>query len=667
MRYLSMYRSEESATSADSIKISATYYTEHPLFSFLNALCCALHYVFIRYVPDLSYSKGYELRTAIVEFLKFREQHNARLHPSLHINKIEDIGVEEFRLFIDYLRRIGRSLYPAVRLRAALQKVAKNNDDGLPLLTIPGVGAKSDSPREPLALSTDQEFYSFMDKEVSRLIVKLLFRGKVKRAAPYSSQEIINIRDKLMSLEGEGSSAWTIDPVRAMRTLLDAGYPFGCSRPISDTLRNGLLRKKWVKRITSPEHFVLSCCLPYSYSQLRRRAPNCISYTDLMEKYYPTSEDHAALACFIQRLCGWNKESVLNLDKDRFLHPLSEVANSNVVMIVSEKRKSQSSAKRHESPKTVWATSTKKGPRSGYYLILMAKQLSEPLHEILQRSDGVPGDDVRRSSPFLCLAEDSSGWALSEPEPNIRIYSLNTTTYWNGGVAGFLERAQLYENGELIKSAIDLEGRLRVTWEYNDARNSKHPLSLIALKMGHNDIETTSTHYDSSGKAISDRKERFREIQEDVLVRFRDGKFQGTIASTGRPRPSDPTFRILTIIGHERALWACVDSSSPDFPGAEKLESGERCTKVDKCWGCKQIYLLGDSLPFLMERLSTLERAVEADDALYDECRDEISVLEYVLRNWGDETATTDALTYMRKYEALLPFDMKSLIPFVED
>jgi hypothetical protein len=667
MRYLSLYRSEESATSADSKIISVSYYTEHPLFSFLNALCCALHYVFIRYVPDLSYSKGYELRTAIVEFLTFREQHNARLHPSLHINKVEDIGVEEFRLFIDYLTRIGRSLYPAVRLRAALLKVAANNDDGLPLLTIPGVGVKSDSPREPLALSTDQDFHSFMDKEVSRLIVKLLFRAKVERAIPYSSDEVVAVRDELMSRGRKGISTWTIDPVRAMRTLLDAGYPFGGHRATCDLLGKRLREISWVSKITSPDYFVLSCCLPFSYSILRQRAPKSISYTELMEKYYPTSQDHASLACFIQRKCGWNKESVLNMDKDTFLHPLSEVANSDIVMLVSEKRKSQSKSKKHESPGFIWAYSTKSGKNSAYYLVRLAKELSKPLHKVLASVDRFREDDIRNRSPFLCLAEDSSSWALSEPAPDIRIYSIHYVKYWSNGVSGFLERAELVENGQLLESASDLEGRLRVTWEYNDARNSKHPLSLIALKMGHKDIETTSTHYDSSVRAMQDRKARFLHIQEDVLSRFREGKFLGTIASTNRARPSDPTFRILTIVGHERALWACVDSRHPDFPGAEKLAPGERCTEVDKCWGCSRIYLLGDSLPFLMERLSTLQRAVEADDALYNECRDEISVLEYVLRNWGDETATTDALTYMRKYEALLPFDMKSLIPFVED
>jgi hypothetical protein len=667
MRYLSMYRSAVSATSSDLKIISADYYTEDPLFNFLDALCCALHYVFIRYVPDLSYSKGYELRTAIIEFLNFREQYNARLHPSLRLSKIEDLGVEEFRQFIDYLRQKGKSLYPAVRLRAALLKVAKNNDDGLPLLTIPGVRVESEKPREPLDASTDKEFNSFMKKEVSRLMAKLDFRNRVHLAKPYSSQEVIAVRNDLMTRGAIGVSTWTIDPIRAMRTLLDSGYPFGWNRPVFNQLGKRLREIPWVRRMTVPEHFVLGCCLPYSYSILRQRAPKSISYTELMEKYYPTSEDHAALACFIQRQCGWNKEAVLNMDKERFLHPLSEVAHSNVVMLVSEKRKSQSTSKKHESPKLIWATSTKTDCHSSYNLIRLAKELSEPLRQILQNVDRFREDDVRRSTPFLCLGEDSSSWALSKPEPDAHIYAIHTTTYWNNGVARFLQRAHLFENGRLLKSAIDLEGRLRVTWEYNHAKHSKHPLSLIALKMGHKDIATTSTHYDSSGAAMDDRMERFREIQEDVLIGFREGKFQGTIASTNRVRPSDPTFRILTIVGHERALWACVDSGNPDFPGAGKLAPGERCTEIDKCWGCSRIYLLGDSLPFLMERLSTLQRAVEADEALYNECRDEISVLEYVLRNWGDETATTDALTYMRKYEALLPFDMKSLIPFVED
>ena len=120
-------------------------------------------------------------------------------------------------------------------------------------------------------------------------------------------------------------------------------------------------------------------------------------------------------------------------------------------------------------------------------------------------------------------------------------------------------------------------------------------------------------------------------------------------------------------MGHERALWACIDSSKPDYPDAVELSKNERCTRLDKCLSCSRIYVLGDSLPFLMERLSTLQRAVEADEGRLEVHKDEIEILEYLLSIWGNQSAIAEALVYMRGYEALLPFDMRSLIAYIED
>ncbi|AVH39744.1 hypothetical protein AL532_27295 [Pseudomonas monteilii] len=82
---------------------------------------------------------------------------------------------------------------------------------------------------------------------------------------------------------------------------------------------------------------------------------------------------------------------------------------------------------------------------------------------------------------------------------------------------------------------------------------------------------------------------------------------------------------------------------------------------------CSRIYILGDSLPFLMERLSTLQRAVEADEDRHIHHQGEIEILEYLINNWRIDSAIADALVYMRRFEALLPYDMRSLIAYIED
>lgn len=172
MRYLSMYRDVTFAVSGDGVSIGANY-VDHPVFDFSNRLSCGLNYVFHSYTVTCSYSRGYELRTAIAAFLDYVGLHNSRSGESLKVLAIEDIGVEEFRQFESHLQREQKSTNLARRLKAALTKVASLNDDGLPLLKLPIIKLPKDKPREPLDQETDSAFYDFMHKEVDRLRAKL--------------------------------------------------------------------------------------------------------------------------------------------------------------------------------------------------------------------------------------------------------------------------------------------------------------------------------------------------------------------------------------------------------------------------------------------------------------------------------------------------------------
>ncbi|WP_125474449.1 hypothetical protein [Pseudomonas monteilii] len=663
MRYLSMYDSELSATSSDGNVISANY-IEHPLFTFMDDLCCAFHYVYMKYVPTASYSQGYALRSAIKDFLDFRQLHNNCLHPDLHLKCMEQFGVEHFNLFKDHLLRKGQTLYPARSLRSSLLKVARDNDDGFPLLTLPSVKITT-VQREPLSEPANADFNSAMRATVAKLKLKLEFRDQVAKANPYTAEEVCDLIPLLMGNKYNGFK-WEIDPARALKTLFDDGYPFSVTSVESAELRHKLKSEYWVRNITRPSDFVLSCCLPHGYSILRKYTPQSMSCVDMMRFYYPTCNDHSALALFIQRQTGWNKESVLLIHKDHYLHPLSGAVNSGVVLVVSEKRRSQSKGGNHESPKTVKAISGLADDCSPYNLITLAKTLSEPLAKIVSSSPKVPDGDTRTSTVFLCLAEGESDWAIKDGGSEKRVESIHNPRYWNVGVADFLEKNRIVDGGVPLKSAIDLEGRLRVTWEYYYKKETKHPLSLIAMRLGHANIETTSAHYDSSVMAINDLKGRYQGFQEELMVNFKSGQFHGLIAST-HAKPADPSFRIFTIIGHLRALWACIDSTKPDYPDAPELAVGERCSRLDKCLFCSRIYILGDSLPFLMERLSTLQRAVEADEDRHIHHQGEIEILEYLINNWRIDSAIADALVYMRRFEALLPYDMRSLIAYIED
>lgn len=664
MRYSSMYHSELSATSSDAKVISANY-IEHPLFSFMDDLCCGFHYVFMKYVPETTCSRGYALRSAIKDFLAFRQEHNNRLHPDLHLKSMEGLGAEHFNLFMDYLRRKGQTLSAARALKTSILKASKENDDGLPLLTLPSVISSKTNQREPLSEQGDASFQATMRQTVDALKQKIEFRRQVSSAAPYTIEEIRYLIPKLLDNKSTRFE-WAIDPARALRTLFDIGYPFNVTKAEFADLRRDLSLKRWVIDITRPSDFVLSCCMPRSYSVLRKHTPASLTCLDMMRLYYPSRYDQAALALFIQRQTGWNKESIRSIDRDHFLHPLSEVAQSDVVLIISEKNKGQAIGMPMQFPKTVSALSNRTNYLSAYNLIRLARELSEPLADIVLNSHRIGLDNPMRSSVFLCLRELESDWEINEAGPDNRVHSLNNNAYWSAGIAEFLAGQELVDAGLPLKTAADLDGRLRVTWQYYHAKQAKHPLSLSALMLNHSSVETTSAHYDSSAKALKDRKVRYQSIQEELLNRFHSGKFHGIIAST-RAKSIDPTFRIFTILGHMRALWACIDSSKPDYPDAVDLPQGERCGRLDKCLFCSRIYVLGDSLPFLMERLSTLRRAVEADEERQSLHQNEIEILEYLVSKWDFESAVADALVYRRGFEALLPYDMRSLISYIED
>lgn len=68
-----------------------------------------------------------------------------------------------------------------------------------------------------------------------------------------------------------------------------------------------------------------------------------------------------------------------------------------------------------------------------------------------------------------------------------------------------------------------------------------------------------------------------------------------------------------------------------------------------------------------MERRATIELQIERDESVSSSYADELKVLQYLIDQWGDESAIADARKYMRQFEALLPLDLKSLIAYIED
>ena len=72
-------------------------------------------------------------------------------------------------------------------------------------------------------------------------------------------------------------------------------------------------------------------------------------------------------------------------------------------------------------------------------------------------------------------------------------------------------------------------------------------------------------------------------------------------------------------------------------------------------------------MPFLMERATTLELQIERDPHAHTIYASELGVLRHILDTWGNKSALELAKEYWRRFEVLLPLDLRSLIAYIED
>jgi hypothetical protein len=68
-----------------------------------------------------------------------------------------------------------------------------------------------------------------------------------------------------------------------------------------------------------------------------------------------------------------------------------------------------------------------------------------------------------------------------------------------------------------------------------------------------------------------------------------------------------------------------------------------------------------------MEREAMLALQIERDPLAYPGYSTELQVHQHILNTWGNSTALEAAKDYRSNYDALLPFDLKSLVAYLED
>ncbi|WP_163002412.1 hypothetical protein [Pseudomonas viridiflava] len=693
-------------------------YLDHPAFDRSKNLWQSLHYVFVQYCPSVSYANVYLLRSAINTLLDHLTAYNAVVPVALQATQYTDITSELFNGYVSYLNKNKKPLAYAEKLRSAMKIVAQNTGN-LPMFLLPAVKSKSNIKTEPL---TDPAYYELSDAlktHVDILKDNLAYREIVEAAEPYDFEQVmreiyparnrghvyqwyqymesackkitrLGMESKFRAtddeelltlcgrkdmaaqfrklyetesapylldppinpfeLTGTGMAFWAPETARTLKTLLLHGFPFSKTLEELDIAYN----RQVLYNVESCDDILK--LLIHKYTWGNRHKCYTPPWDEVMAKYYPTPLDMTAIVVFIMIQSGWNREVVLAIDGDDFEHPLTGAIHESMRVVFSEKNKSQGLGKPYEDPKQITANSNRDNPYSIYSLITLAGQLAAPLR-------GIPFDTavgtkkwVEMNDLFLCLR----GWGEWQGRGGRHTSMTNPKTY-RTAVAAFLAKYPVYENGRRLSVEGDIGRRLRPTWV--KFQRKTNPLSLLSLQMGHVDEETTDIYYDSSGEAMQERRENLRSALEDIMHLLRTRQFQGLLGEQAS-LIANAKPRIFHIPGKERPLWGCRNQAKPSWPGSERqIPSGQKCTAIDKCLGCEQVWITEDSLPFLFERLQHLEDELgDLDESSFSaRLISEKDIIEYLIDSWDDDDAIRSAERYQRKNSPLLPRDLASL------
>lgn len=655
--YLTVAVGVAQVESSDGKKIPTNYLT-HPRFRSDCDFCAGLNYMFVRFVPDRSYSKGYEVRKGINLFLDYVVQYEDSNDSALHLSNLLHINSEIFLGFDLYLKKTRGPAGLATRLKSALTSVAFDNDEGMPLLVLPAMADPPGKASVPLNQTCYDQLSIALRSHIDSLYEKLVFRTLVELAAPYEFSEIL--------AQHESAETWTPSIERSLKTLLHHGHPFSVAL---DSFIEIALRARGEATPTSVVEIIYR-----RFNPNKARNPNvclpALTIDELLRLYYPTAIDQTAIVFFLSLQTGWNKETVMAIDGENFEHPLTGAIATNQTLISSEKHKSQSARTPYFTPKTFLAASNRSDKYSAYSLICLAKELSLPFIKTRFQNASVVGSEEYKPL-FSCIRgyREMRGTTRTR-RPIGRFSSVGSKSIWRLGAIEFLERYEIYDNGRRLIRAADLDGRLRPTWVRFVRDRLKRPLSVVALLQGHAAIETTDVHYDSSGPALAERRARLRTELNQILDLLRERTFKGLVGIRGIIDKSLGKFRLFTIPGHERILWACMNSFHPDWPGSSiRITNGSKCTEISECLQCSQVCVTEDSLPFLMRRQEIIQQEIKSQNNTMFETRmaDELKILDYLLNELNEEKAVKAAARYLRQHPDLLPTNMRDLSILFED
>ncbi|MBD8122884.1 hypothetical protein IFT62_16850 [Pseudomonas lutea] len=699
-------------------------YMNHPAWAESTNICMTLHFIMLTLGPVRSASWCFQYRKAVQYFLDFMADYNGRNPSALRIVHIRDITPSTLRSFGLFLDKAGKSRVSAAILKSAI-RLAAQQTDAVPKLELPVVNAVKGSSAEPLS-EEGVATLTLASQQVVDAIRETIERRKVIDAAePYTFAELQThlekrftkrdiltwVKYKVDNQKGFGKlqalvrvsrcddpemvelrtehrlkialtkmlaadptiqvppdyehdfrklGSWNstiLDPYRVVKTFNDHGFPFKYSAMFKseysgrgsnviedcDDVIKLLLNKLYHVRVG------FNCF----YGE---RGQYMMSMDEHLALYYPTGIDMVGLAALMTLQAGWNKEAIMGVDKDNFEHPLTSTVEETIKIITSEKFRGQGSTVPYSYPKQVLAASDAGNPYSFYNLILLAKEFTAALSPYL---NGVI-DPIRNRqvNTLFAYIRPWSGWAISDAGNGTA-----TLDYYNQFslmMSDFLEKYEVIDNGKRLTSASEITRRLRVSWLFYNTKSTS--FAFLSQLMGHQSRDTTDQSYDNSPKARARRLERLRSALESIVALLRARKFKGLLGRRASAL-ANTKLSIFFLPHLERALWACGNRYKPDWPGAPSLPKGTKCIALEQCLFCSRVWILEDSLPYMIERLAHIDELLRVGSAAefgsrLEAERDEITA---ILDEWPDEAAIEEALQYRTENSPLLPRNMRDL------
>ncbi|MBF8742126.1 hypothetical protein [Pseudomonas guariconensis] len=700
-------------------------YVNHPAWDETANICMTLHFIMLKLGPKRSSAWGYSMRLTIQYFLDFLKKHNLRNNPALHINHIKDLTPSIYRAFGLFLDKIGKSRKHAQDMKTAIKKAGEESN-AVPPLDLPMMKKGARASTEPLSEEgvksltlatrtivdnirdtisrrklidesepyTHEELLGFFTPKLTKRDIIIWIKHKVQKGEPIVKEKALLrlekcddpdivalskervLRPKLLEMaaahpdiclpegydpDGRRLDSWqstVLDPYRVVKTFNDQRFPFNLSN--EELLKD--YNSRHIAKLSNCKTAIQLILNKFNQNRTNYNKLNehtglyMLSLDEHMALYYPTAIDMAGLASLMMLQSGWNKETVMDVDKDRFEHPLTSTVEESIKIITSEKVRGQGSSVPYLKPKQILAASDSDNPFSSYNLILLAKEFTAPLAPFL---NGVV-DPLRNRqvNTLFAYVRPWSGWLKADGSTAIN--TMDYASRFQIAIKELLANFEVIDNGKRLTSASEVTRRLRATWLFYNAEEL--PFAFLSQLMGHQSRDTTDSSYDNSPQARTRRLKRLRSVLEHIVELLRARKFKGLLGKRARTQ-AETKLSIFFLPHLERPLWACSNRFKPDWPGAPVLAKGVKCDALDQCFFCSRVWILEDSLPYLIERLAHIDELLR--DGSISEFGNRLEAeqenVNTILDEWVDEDAIDEALQYRTLNSPLLPRNLRDL------